>query len=147
MPVYSTKAKLILIYGLSETTVASDHDATGSSDDDAITAALQSASREIEGYAEPYGVVPAGAATALATAGTFPAWWEDACNDIAFYRLSLSAGPMTKEKAARYKHWTDRLDAVYPSILEDGDIPIASTQEVAIVGAGREFSSTKVVGL
>lgn len=149
MPVYTTQAAVEALYGVAELAVASDQDGDGSGDAAAITAAILSGAREIESFALAYGVVPTDvAADAPANAGTFPAWWSEANIDIALYRLSLSAGPYTKEKRQRYEDWITRLADTYPKKLDDGQVATGAPLGVTIVAGGdREFSAGKTVGL
>lgn len=146
MPVYATQQTMIDIMGTDEVTVVSDVDAAGevAPVPGPVSAALLSASREIESYAEPYGVVPTDVgADDPATAGTFPGWWIEACKEIALYRLSLDGGTQTKEKRKRYEDWRTRLREVYPPSFNG--VPVGGT--VTLVGGPREFSRSKVVGL
>lgn len=148
MPIYATVEDLYAAYGITEVSVSSDNE-NNDGGADARFVAVRSASREIESYADPYGLVPTDVtADAQATAGTFPAWWIEACLDIAMYRFSLTAGVQTKEKTKRYERWLKRFDDLYPSMLEDGTTPMGGGQTVTIVAGGeREFSASKVVGL
>lgn len=148
MPIYATQSDLTTSMGIVEVGVASDNESQGTLQEDPILRAIISASMEIESYAEPYGLVPAGfGATELATAGTFPGWWVEACKEIALYRMSLDHGVLTKEKRQRYEDWRMRLEKVYPSTINGAPVG-QGAGAVKIVGGGeREFTPTKTGGL
>lgn len=144
MPLYATEADLVAAMGHDEVGAASDNEATGSYNKDSINAAIRLASSDIESYALPYGLVPTDVgANELANAGTFPAWWTEACKEIALYTMSIDGGTWTKEKTSRADYWRKRLDASYPTQINGK--PVGGT--VSIVGGPREFSRDKVAGL
>lgn len=147
MPVYATYAQMQAIYGFDQIGETADLNTDGLPDKSAADAALIRASHYIESFAAAFGVVPSGAADALATAGTYPGWWTDAAIDIAVHFLSLDAGPQTKEKRKRFEDWRADLMAHYPQTVSDRQITIASTFTPAFEGNERRFSRSKLDGL
>lgn len=151
MPVYAIRNDLVLSYGIEEVDVSSEADNPGGDGLTLVDRHLRGVSREIEDFAGPYGLVPAGGLNDIAVEGTYPAWWHSAAMEMALYRMSLQDGQNTKEKRTRYEDWIKRLAKTYPKLLEDGVTPAAAGQGVTIVSgtaAGeREFSASKVVGL
>lgn len=144
MPIYATAKELTSALGFDEVGHSSGNESFAGHNRDAITAGIRAASREIESYAAPYGLVPTDVgADADATAGTYPSWWKSACIEMAVYRMSLDGGTATKIKRQHYEDWIRRLEMSYPTQI--GGNPVGGS--ITIVGGGREFSADKTSGL
>ena len=91
---YATKADIERIYGVELLTIISDLDENGRVDDLAVTAALETATSEIDSYVGGRYVVPL---------DPIPTYIRQCCVDIAVYRLAHSEAPRTAEMRLRYE--------------------------------------------
>jgi phage gp36-like protein len=93
MPSYATAADIVIIYGQDILDAVASRDGSGRGSPEAITAALDAATAEIDTYLGTRYTVPL---------NPVPPYIRQVCVDIAVYRLALDIGPRTEEMRIRY---------------------------------------------
>jgi phage gp36-like protein len=118
---YAAESDIIAIWGERETLIAFDRDGSGASDADALTAALDSASSEIDSYLAVVATVPLTSAPDVVVR---------LCVDIAMFIASAAAEVLTDEKRKRYD------DAVaWLKRCADGDVSLGTSAAAATTSA------------
>lgn len=130
---YATSDDIVIIYGEEILNAVADRDRSGRRDEDAVTAALQAASDEIDTYLAARYDVP------LVTP---PPYIRQVCVDISVYRLALDIAPRTEEMRLRY------MDAInYLKAVSEGKIDLPTTGTPPGTGTGNTVgSSARVIG-
>lgn len=111
---YATGSDIAILYGEAVLDVVASRDDSGRQSEDAVLAALESSSAEIDTYLGMRYVVPL---------ETPPPYIKQVCVDITVYRLALDIGPRTEEMRLRYKDAIDYLKMVSKGEI---DLPVTS---------------------
>jgi phage gp36-like protein len=134
MPAYATQADITIIYGEAVLDAVASRDGSGRKSYEAVEAALQAASDEIDTYLGVRYTVPL---------ETPPPYIKMVCVDIAVYRLALDVGPRTEEMRLRY---TDAIS--YLKSVADGKFELPDTGGGTDPGGGENSAGTgaRVIG-
>lgn len=112
MTAYATNTDIITIYGEQVLNAVASRDGSNRQSYEAVEAALDAASAEIDTYLGNRYTVPLVAP---------PPYIRQVCVDITVYRLALDVGPRTEEMRLRYKDAIEYLRAVAKG---DIDLPL-----------------------
>jgi phage gp36-like protein len=109
---YATNADIITIYGEQVLNAVASRDGSNRQSYEAVAAALDAASAEIDTYIGNRYTVPLTAP---------PPYIRQVCVDITVYRLALDVGPRTDEMRLRYKDAIEYLRDVSKGTI---DLPV-----------------------
>jgi phage gp36-like protein len=131
--VYASNADIIIIYGEAVLDTVASRDSSGRQSYEAVDAALQSASDEIDTYLGGRYTVPL---------ETPPPYIRQICVDIAVYRLALDIGPRTEEMRLRY---TDAINYLKSLAKGDLDLPVTGGEGGGGSGTGAG-TNARIIG-
>ena len=109
---YATADNIVVLYGADVLDAVAARDNSGRQSPEAVTAALDAASAEIDTYLGTRYTVPL---------TTVPPYIRQICVDITVYRLALDVGPRTEEMRLRYQDAIEYLKSISAGSM---DLPI-----------------------
>ena len=131
---YATTQDIVVIYGEEILNAVADRDRSGRSDEDAVQAALEAASAEIDTYLGSRYTVPLTSP---------PPYIRQIAVDITVYRLALDIAPRTEEMRLRYMDAITYLKAVAAGTI---DLPTTTGDPGGSGTADTVGSGAKVIG-